>query len=354
MDPMTKLPPSSVPPEPTKRARVLTRPPSSEGPLGQPLTKRETDVLRLVTEGLSNKGIADRLNISAHTVKFHLENAGKKIGARSRTKAAVHFALQQGTALAPATARSGSGGHPQTSSVPMTIMPPSKVAKYDPELSASLVTKAKALVATPDRAFSFPDMRAVDLAIRLVAPGPKACGVSASDCHEITKAVIAAYGRDAFPIKACEAITALADQLEAAGVKAKESNKWYDEAHELRSRLKRSDAALAAAGAPMDELLTDQGVEWIRGTLDAIALQLDAVQVDRTLPLVVQVEALRNERDGLRKDQLFVTALRGELETVTSLCAKAQRDRDFFRSEAEERGRELRALQLIPRVHEES
>lgn len=59
------------------------------------------EVLGLVTEGLSNKGIADRLKRSEHTVKFHLGNATKKIGASSRTKAAVYFAMQQGTALSP-------------------------------------------------------------------------------------------------------------------------------------------------------------------------------------------------------------------------------------------------------------
>jgi hypothetical protein len=58
------------------------------------------------------------------------------------------------------------------------------------------------------------------------------------------------------------------------------------------------------------------------------------------------VKTLHDERDALRKDRLLVAARRGELETelrsMTSLCAKAQHDRDFFRSQAEERGRELR------------
>lgn len=60
-----------------------------------PLTKREMEVLWLVTEGLSNKIIADRLNLSGHTVKFHLTNAMKKTGTSSRTKLAVDFAIQQ-------------------------------------------------------------------------------------------------------------------------------------------------------------------------------------------------------------------------------------------------------------------
>lgn len=111
---MIELPPSNVAPEHNRRARVLTRRPSSKGSLGQPLTKRETEVLWLVTEGLPDKSIADRLDLSEHTVKFHLGNARKKIGAPSRTRAAVHFALQQGAARAPttdATDATGPGGH---------------------------------------------------------------------------------------------------------------------------------------------------------------------------------------------------------------------------------------------------
>ena len=69
--------------------------------IGQPLTERETEILWCITDGLSNKIIADRLKLSAHTIKFHIGNATKKLGASSRTKAAVNFALQQGTALTP-------------------------------------------------------------------------------------------------------------------------------------------------------------------------------------------------------------------------------------------------------------
>jgi hypothetical protein len=225
---------------------------------------------------------------------------------------------------------------------PVTAPPP----KYDPEITASLVTEARLLVTTPNGAFSAPDLRAVDLAIRLVAPGPKACAVSASECHEIAEAVIAAYDQGAFPIRAHKVITALVDQLEAAGGAAKDASKWYDEVHELRSRLERSDTALAAAGAPMHELLTDEGAEWVRRERAAITLQLNAAQVDCTLPLSVQVKTLCDESDALRKERLLVAARRGELETdlrsMTSLCDKAQHDRDFFRSQAEERGRELR------------
>lgn len=60
---------------------------------GSPLTEREIEVLWLVSDGLSNKLIADRIGISRHTVKFHVENAIGKMGTTSRTKAAVDFVL---------------------------------------------------------------------------------------------------------------------------------------------------------------------------------------------------------------------------------------------------------------------
>jgi len=51
------------------------------------LTAREVEVLALIAEGLANKGIAARLNISEHTVKFHVNAIFGKLGAQSRTEA---------------------------------------------------------------------------------------------------------------------------------------------------------------------------------------------------------------------------------------------------------------------------
>lgn len=59
------------------------------------LTKRELEVLRLITEGLFNKEIAYKLNISERTVKNHVSNIFKKINASDRTQAAV-FAIKHG------------------------------------------------------------------------------------------------------------------------------------------------------------------------------------------------------------------------------------------------------------------
>lgn len=59
------------------------------------LTLRETDILQLVAEGLTNKEIAVALHISARTVNFHLDNAYSKLHVNTRTEA-VMVALQQG------------------------------------------------------------------------------------------------------------------------------------------------------------------------------------------------------------------------------------------------------------------
>lgn len=55
----------------------------------EPLTPREMDVLELLAEGLANRAIAQRLGISEHTVKFHLNAILGKLGAQSRTEAVV-------------------------------------------------------------------------------------------------------------------------------------------------------------------------------------------------------------------------------------------------------------------------
>jgi DNA-binding NarL/FixJ family response regulator len=59
------------------------------GTLVEELTPREIEVLQLLAEGLSNKAIAHRLDISEHTVKFHVNAILGKLGAQSRTEAVV-------------------------------------------------------------------------------------------------------------------------------------------------------------------------------------------------------------------------------------------------------------------------
>jgi DNA-binding NarL/FixJ family response regulator len=56
-------------------------------PIIDPLTPREREVLQLAAEGLANKQIALSLEISEHTVKFHLSWLYTKLGVTSRTEA---------------------------------------------------------------------------------------------------------------------------------------------------------------------------------------------------------------------------------------------------------------------------
>jgi DNA-binding NarL/FixJ family response regulator len=67
---------------------------ADDGP-DEPLTVREQDVLELLSLGLSNKRIAERLGISEHTVKFHVNAIYGKLGASTRTEA-VNRALRRG------------------------------------------------------------------------------------------------------------------------------------------------------------------------------------------------------------------------------------------------------------------
>lgn len=53
----------------------------------EPLTPREREVLDLLADGLSNKGIAARLGISEHTAKFHVASVLAKLGAANRADA---------------------------------------------------------------------------------------------------------------------------------------------------------------------------------------------------------------------------------------------------------------------------
>ncbi len=59
------------------------------------LSDREKQVLRLVAEGLINRDIAERLNLSENTIKYHLKNILQKLHLHNRAQA-VAYAMQSG------------------------------------------------------------------------------------------------------------------------------------------------------------------------------------------------------------------------------------------------------------------
>lgn len=69
---------------------AITPPTLGQEPtLEEALTPREMEVLQLLAEGFSNKAIGRQLDISDHTVKFHVNAIMGKLGAESRTAAVV-------------------------------------------------------------------------------------------------------------------------------------------------------------------------------------------------------------------------------------------------------------------------
>ena len=82
-----------------------TAPPPTPAPTkwSDSLTEREREVVRLVSEGLSNKDIADRLCISSITVRHHLTSIFDKLGVSNRQKLLIR-AHQQGLVGSPALA----------------------------------------------------------------------------------------------------------------------------------------------------------------------------------------------------------------------------------------------------------
>jgi DNA-binding NarL/FixJ family response regulator len=71
------------------------QPLEGEDEVSEEITSRETEVLRMLAEGLANREIGARLGISEHTVKFHISSILDKLGASTRTEA-VTLGIRRG------------------------------------------------------------------------------------------------------------------------------------------------------------------------------------------------------------------------------------------------------------------
>ena len=77
------------------RSRVTGKRQRRTGPGG--LTRREVEVLQLVSSGMTNRAVARALWVTSETVKFHLSNIYRKLGVSNRTEAS-RWAHENGVA----------------------------------------------------------------------------------------------------------------------------------------------------------------------------------------------------------------------------------------------------------------
>lgn len=84
--------------DPELAAATRQTPELSPVNMKESLTPRELEILTLIAEGLPNKTIAQRLKITDHTVKFHINSLLEKLSAHSRTEA-VTIAARSGLIL---------------------------------------------------------------------------------------------------------------------------------------------------------------------------------------------------------------------------------------------------------------
>lgn len=86
--------------DPEAARNLAARVPSASPPMtaSEELTPREVEVLRMLGEGFGNRQIALRLDISDHTVKFHVSSILDKLGVSTRTEA-VTLGIRRGLIL---------------------------------------------------------------------------------------------------------------------------------------------------------------------------------------------------------------------------------------------------------------
>jgi DNA-binding CsgD family transcriptional regulator len=81
-----------------------------------PLSRTQRDVLRCLVRGMADKEISAHLQLSPHTVDYHLRQLRKRFGARNR----VQLLLASRPALGAAEAAGPGGGPPVPAGVPTT------------------------------------------------------------------------------------------------------------------------------------------------------------------------------------------------------------------------------------------
>ena len=72
-----------------RRPAARSEPAEHDPHVGDDLTRRELEILRLVAQGDSNSEMARTLWVTEQTVKFHLSNVYRKLGVRNRTQASM-------------------------------------------------------------------------------------------------------------------------------------------------------------------------------------------------------------------------------------------------------------------------
>ena len=80
----------------TEIARNAVSDPTAIPPEGVRMTRREAQVIALISEGLSNKAIASRLHIAPHTVKSHVRNIMEKLAVHTRLQIAAYAHREPG------------------------------------------------------------------------------------------------------------------------------------------------------------------------------------------------------------------------------------------------------------------
>lgn len=88
---------------------------------GSLLSARETDVVRCVAEGLTNREISQRLKLTEHTVKNYMFRIFEKLGASSRVEVVLFALGQRGAHPASSNGRRAHSAAAQTKAVPISI-----------------------------------------------------------------------------------------------------------------------------------------------------------------------------------------------------------------------------------------